>query len=101
MAPMSESNQALLREISEVVDSRDNLIQFIEKIKITTENVKEILDMNVSNILQNGPVDSKVKNILNVLKSALLLKYFPEDIKHLKKYQKLSKKKSVISEPKQ
>jgi hypothetical protein len=30
------------------------------------------------------------------MKSALLFKYFPEDIKHKKKYDKLMKKKLVI-----
>jgi hypothetical protein len=58
-----------------------------------------MLDMNVSGILQNGPVDARVKNILNILKSALLLKYFPDDTRHIKNYQKISKKKVVI-EPK-
>jgi len=40
MAAMSESNQALLRDLSEISDSREDLIQYIERIQITTENVK-------------------------------------------------------------
>ena len=40
MAAMSESNQALLRDLSEIADSREDLIQYIERIQITTENVK-------------------------------------------------------------
>lgn len=49
--------------------------------------------MNVSNILQAGNVNDRIRNILNLLKSTLLLRYFPEDIKQSKSYQKLSKKK--------
>ena len=48
--------------------------------------------MNVSIILQSGSIDSKVNKILNLLKEALLLRYFPKDIKHMKNYLKLSKK---------
>ena len=50
----------------------------------------------MSNILQDGIITQKISDLLELMKSALLYKYFPEDIKHKKKYDKLFKKKLII-----
>jgi hypothetical protein len=42
--------------------------------------------MDVSQILQEGTITDQVVNLLEVLRAALLYKYFPDDIKHKKKY---------------
>jgi hypothetical protein len=70
------------------------LIDYLENIKITPINAKEILDLNVSNVLQAGTIDARVRNLLNVLKSALLVRYFPDDLKNNKNFLKMAKKKS-------
>lgn len=67
------------------------MIEYLQTIKITPSNAKEILDLEVANILQDGPMDYKVRSILNLLKSSLLLKYFPDDSKNMRNYQKFSR----------
>jgi hypothetical protein len=42
--------------------------------------------MDVSSILQEGVITEQVIHLLEVLRSAILFKYFPEDVKHKKKY---------------
>ena len=49
--------------------------------------------MDVSNILQEGHITEQVIYLLELFRAALLYKYFPEDFKHKKKFEKLSKKK--------
>ena len=51
--------------------------------------------MDISNILQEGPATDQVVHLLELLSAALLFKYFPDDVKHRKKYERLSKKKAV------
>jgi hypothetical protein len=51
--------------------------------------------MDVSNILQEGIITDQVVHLLELLRAALLYKYFPDDVKHRKKYERLSKKKAV------
>jgi hypothetical protein len=48
--------------------------------------VKEILELGVSNILQEGDKNQRINDILIILRNVLLYKYFPEDVKHKKKY---------------
>ena len=49
--------------------------------------------MDVSNILQEGQITEQVIYLLELFRAAILHKYFPEDFKHKKKFEKLSKKK--------
>ena len=42
--------------------------------------------MDVSNILQEGVVNGQVIYLLDLSRAALLYKYFPDDVKHRKKY---------------
>jgi hypothetical protein len=42
--------------------------------------------MDVSNILQEGVIDDQVIHLLELFRAALLYKYFPDDVKHRKKY---------------
>lgn len=42
--------------------------------------------MDVSQILQEGNMNEQVLNLLELLRAALVYKYFPDDIKHRKKY---------------
>jgi len=69
------------------------LIKFLENTTITPTNVKEILDLNVSNILQTGLVDSRVRHLLELLKITLLCRYFPDDSRYKKNYQKVLKRR--------
>lgn len=57
------------------------------------------MDLDVANVLQKGSTSWRAQNVLNLLKAALLLRYFPDDHKNTKTYLKLSKKKSVSFEP--
>jgi hypothetical protein len=58
--------------------------------------VQEILDLGVSNILQDGDKTAKITEILFILRNVLLYKYFPEDVKHRKKYEQILRKKPVL-----
>ena len=51
--------------------------------------------MDVSNILQEGQITEQVIHLLELFRAALLFKYFPEDFKHKKKFERLSKKKMI------
>ena len=59
--------------------------------EINTFNVKEILDLGVTNIILEGPISKGVTTLLHSLKATLLHLYFPEDHKHKKKHEKLMK----------
>jgi hypothetical protein len=58
--------------------------------------VQEILDLGVSNILQDGERTPKITELLLALRNVLLYKYFPDDVKHRKKYEQIIKKKPII-----
>jgi hypothetical protein len=45
--------------------------------------------------LQEGEKSPKVTEILLILRNVLLYKYFPDDVKHKKKYEKILKKKPI------
>lgn len=53
---------------------------------ITTTNVKQILDLGVSQSLQEVPSNKQIHLVLCTLKATLLHKYFPEDNKYRKKF---------------
>lgn len=93
------SDDEIIEKVKSLLDSREELIDYLDTIKITPSNAKDILDLDVSNILQNGQMDYKVRSLLNLLKSSLLLKYFPDDTKNMRHYQKLARGKSTYSEP--
>lgn len=65
---------------------------------INTGNIKQILDLGTSIALQEGPITKNVNLLLCTLKATLLHKYFPDNNKHRKKYQKMTKekKKAII-----
>lgn len=44
----------MIEELKCVLGNRMELVDYLKNITITTENVKEILDLDVSNILQEG-----------------------------------------------
>lgn len=58
---------------------------------INAGNVKQILDLGVSLVLQEGPINKNIHLILCTLKATLLHKYFPDDNKHRRKYEKMIK----------
>lgn len=49
--------------------------------------------MGISIALQEGPITKNIHLLLCTLKAALLHKYFPENNKHRKKFEKLTKEK--------
>jgi hypothetical protein len=63
---------------------------------INVDNIKQILDMGVSLVLQEGPITKSVHLLLCTLKAALLHKYFPDDNKHRRKYEKMAKEKRKL-----
>ncbi len=93
------SDEDIIEKVKSLLDLREELVAYLDTIKITPSNAKEILDLDVANILQAGPMDYKIRTILNLLKSSLLLLYFPDDTKNMKNYQKLARGKSTHSEP--
>ena len=58
---------------------------------INTGNIKQILDLGASLALQDGPITKNIHLLLSTLKAALLHKYFPDNNKHRKKYEKMTK----------
>ena len=75
------------------LDKRNELIEYLDSLNVTTDIVKEILDLDVTTvILEGGEVSQESVRVLQKLKSVLLHKYFPDDIKIRKKYEKLTKK---------
>lgn len=54
--------------------------------------IKDILDFDVTTIILEGETTLDSIRVLQKLKSVLLHKYFPDDIKIKKKYEKMSKK---------
>lgn len=85
----------IINRLRQVLHRREELIDYLGSISITIHNVQEILELGVSNILQEGEKSSKVNELLFVLRNVLLYKYFPDDIKHKKKYEKILKKKPI------
>ena len=83
---MSLADQAVVAGVRGLLEDREGLIDFLARATITVDNVKEILDLDVSNILQEGNITDQVINLLELLRAALLFKYFPDDVKHKKKY---------------
>lgn len=83
---MSLNDQAVITGTQRLLENREALIEFLLRSTITVDNVKEILDMDVSNILQEGTITDQVVHLLELLRAALLYKYFPDDVKHRKKY---------------
>ena len=83
---MSAIDEAVINGVQKLLNNREGLIDFLSRSSISVDNVKEILDMDVSNILQEGTITEKIIHILDVLRAALLFKYFPDDVKHKKKY---------------
>lgn len=63
---------------------------------INAGNIKQILDLGVSLVLQDGPITKNVYLLLCTLKATLLHKYFPDDNKHRRKYEKMTKEKKKI-----
>ena len=61
--------------------------------QINTNNVQEILELKVTDIILDGPITKGIHTLLHSLKATLLHKYFPEDSKHRKKHERLSKEK--------
>ncbi len=75
------------------LDKRKELIEYLDRLNVTTDIVKEILDLDVTTvILEQGDMTQEAVRVLQKLKSVLLHKYFPDDIKIRKKYEKLTKK---------
>ncbi len=75
------------------LDKRNELIEYLDRLNVTTDIVKEILDLDVTTvILEQGDMTQEAVRVLQKLKSVLLHKYFPDDIKVRKKYEKLTKK---------
>jgi hypothetical protein len=60
---------------------------------ISVGNVKQILDLGVSLVLQEGPITKSVHLLLCTLKAALLHRYFPDDSKHRRRFDKMTKEK--------
>lgn len=60
---------------------------------INPSNVKQILDLGVSHSLQETASNKHIYLILCTLKAALLHKYFPDDNKYRKKFEKITKEK--------
>jgi hypothetical protein len=58
---------------------------------INTGNIKQILDLGPSLALQDGPITKNIHLLLSTLKATLLHKYFPDNSKHRKKYEKMTK----------
>lgn len=65
---------------------------------ITTGNVKQILDLGASIALQEGPITKNIYLLLCIFKITLLYKFFPDNNKYRKKYEKMTKdkKKAVM-----
>ncbi len=94
---MSMADQAVINGVKKLLHNRNSLIEFLGNAVINVDNVKQILDMDVSNILQEGLITQQVIHLLQIFRAALLYKYFPDDVKHRKKYEKLMKKKFVVA----
>lgn len=75
------------------LDKRSELIEYLDELNVTADIVKEILDLDVTTVLlEGGETTAESIRVLQKLKSALLHRYFPDDIKIKKKYEKLGKK---------
>jgi hypothetical protein len=47
----------------------------------------------VASILEDGERTAKVNELLALLRNVLLIKYFPDDTKHKRDYEKIVKRK--------
>lgn len=83
------------------IQNRQELIQTLSRIPITDENIKDILDLGVVEIIKTGEITSETRHLLQFLKSVLLYKYFPDDTKIRKKFQKVIKKRSIKNKSEQ
>lgn len=45
------------------MSKRDDLVDYLRSINITVGNVKQILDLNVTNILQNGQITPQINEL--------------------------------------
>ena len=57
---MSHEDQIIIERIKNLLNNRNELANYLEEISITESNVKEILDLRVSEILQEGPITPKI-----------------------------------------
>lgn len=88
-------DETVISGVRKLLHNREALIDYLSRSTITVDNVKEILDMDVSQILQEGTVNEQVSHLLELMRAALVYKYFPDDIKYRKKYEKLTKRKNL------
>jgi hypothetical protein len=93
MGTLSEKE---IEGIRNSLSQRKELIKVLLEMPINVDNIKQILDLGVSLVLQEGPITKSVHLLLCTLKAALLYKYFPDDNKHRRKYEKLAKEKRKL-----
>jgi hypothetical protein len=60
----SLADQAVINGVKKLLNNRNSLIEFLSQSTINVDNIKEILDMDVSNILQEGVVNDQVMHLL-------------------------------------
>jgi hypothetical protein len=83
----------ILERVKFCLDKRYELIEYLDELNVTTDIIKDILDLDVTTvILEGGDMTQDGIKVLQKLKSILLHKYFADDIKIRKKYEKLTKK---------
>jgi len=58
------ADQAVINGVKKLLQNRKALIEFLLQSTINVENVKEILDMDVSTILQEGLITDQVMHLL-------------------------------------
>lgn len=61
--PLNENDLKIIESIKKVISKRDDLIDYLRSIKITVGNVKQILDLNVTNILQDGHITPQINEL--------------------------------------
>ena len=66
--------------------NRKELVKILTEMHIHSGNIKEILDLGITDILLNGHISKTITTLLHSLKATLLHRYFPEDNKHRKKH---------------
>lgn len=71
------------------------MIKYLDSLGITVHNVQEILELGVATVLEEGERTTKSNEVLSVLRSVLLFKYFPGDNKHKREYEKIVKRKQA------
>jgi len=58
------ADQAVINGVKKLLQNRKALIEFLLQSTINVDNVKEILDMDVSTILQEGLITDQVMHLL-------------------------------------